>query len=515
MRSAYRTADREQLRAIRCAIYTRKSTDEGLDQEFNSLDAQREAGEAFVKSQAAEGWICLPDRYDDGGFSGGNLDRPAVKRLLADVEAGKVDCIVVYKVDRLSRSLLDFARMMGTLDQSNCSFVSVTQQFNTTHSMGRLTLNILLSFAQFEREIIAERTRDKMSAARKKGKWVGGHPFLGYDVDIQGRKLVVNPAEAEIVRAIFGLYLEKRSLLETVREINARGWERKRWLTRDNRLYGGGSWDKSNLYNLLTNIAYIGKVRYKGEIYAGEQAEILDEAIWHEAQTVLRRNGKLGGAGRPTEAVLRGILCCSHCDIAMIHTYTVKNRIRRYRYYVCLRAQKQGFDVCPNRSIPAAEVERFIADRIRCVGRDPGLLRETIAQVADLNRRKLATVERGAKEIGDEIRAIQAEIRRNLNDSAALADLGDRLRKAEQQFALKSAHAESIRSERVDEADLEAALGTFDPLWDSMATAEREKVLGLLLERVAYDGKQGTLAITFRPCGIRTLSARSTPPNTQ
>lgn len=498
MRNSNRTTSKEPLRAIRCAIYTRKSTEEGLEQEFNSLDAQREAGEAFVKSQAAEGWVCLPDRYDDGGFSGGNMDRPAVKRLMADIEAGKVDCIVVYKVDRLSRSLLDFSRMMSVLDQKNCSFVSVTQQFNTTHSMGWLTLNILLSFAQFEREIIAERTRDKMSAARKKGKWVGGHPFLGYDVDTQCRKLAVNEAEAEIVCSIYGIYLEKRSLLETVREINTRGWERKRWLTRNNRLYGGGPWDKNNLYNLLTNITYIGKVRYKGETYEGEQAAVLDEAIWHEVQTVLRRNGKTGGGGKPTEAVLRGILCCAHCKVAMIHTYTVKNQSRRYRYYVCMRAQKQGFDVCPNRSVPAAEVERFVVERIRAVGRDPSLLRETIAQVAAINRQKLATVESEAKDACGEILAIQSEIKRSFSDSSALADLGER-----------------IRAEKVDEGDLEAALGLFDPLWDSMAAAERERVLGLLLERIAYDGKQGMLAITFRPCGIRTLTAGSTQENAQ
>ena len=198
-----------ERKTVRCAIYTRKSTDEGLDQEFNSLDAQREAAEAFIKSQASEGWTALPDKYDDGGFSGGNMDRPAMKRLMADVEARKVDCIVVYKVDRLSRSLMDFSRVMETLERHGCSFVSVTQQFNTTHSMGRLTLNILLSFAQFEREIIAERTRDKMAAARKKGKWVGGHPILGYDIERPAGRLVVNAAEAEVVRSIFSTYREK------------------------------------------------------------------------------------------------------------------------------------------------------------------------------------------------------------------------------------------------------------------------------------------------------------------
>jgi site-specific DNA recombinase len=193
-------------KTIRCAIYTRKSTEEGLQQEFNSLDAQREASEAFIVSQKHEGWQVITDHFDDGGYTGGNMDRPALKRLLAAVEARSVDCIVVYKVDRLSRSLLDFARIIEIFDRNGVSFVAVTQQFNTTSSLGRLTLNILLSFAQFEREIISERTRDKMSAARRKGKWIGGHPVLGYDIDNKGGRIIVNPAEAEQVRTIFELY---------------------------------------------------------------------------------------------------------------------------------------------------------------------------------------------------------------------------------------------------------------------------------------------------------------------
>lgn len=210
--------------AIRCAVYTRKSTEEGLEQEFNSLDAQREAGENYVKSQVGEGWTLLPTQYDDGGFTGGNMDRPALKRLMADIAAGKIDVVVVYKVDRLSRSLLDFAQMMQTFEKYKVSFVSVTQQFNTATSMGRLVLNVLLSFAQFEREIISERTRDKIAATRRKGKWTGGWPILGYDVAPQGFKLVVNPAEAERVREIFKLNIEHGSPLPVVIELeNAAG----------------------------------------------------------------------------------------------------------------------------------------------------------------------------------------------------------------------------------------------------------------------------------------------------
>jgi DNA invertase Pin-like site-specific DNA recombinase len=210
-RTKPRSAPRAK-RAVRCAIYTRKSTEDGLEQEFNSLDAQRDAGENYIRSQVHEGWEIIPGHYDDGGFTGGNMDRPALRRLMADIEAGRVDCVVVYKVDRLSRSLLDFARMMETFEKYKVSFVSVTQQFNTASSMGRLVLNVLLSFAQFEREIISERTRDKIAAARRKGKWVGGMPLLGFDVDPRGSKLIVNDDEAARVRAIFELYLEGDSV---------------------------------------------------------------------------------------------------------------------------------------------------------------------------------------------------------------------------------------------------------------------------------------------------------------
>ncbi|HEV3443244.1 MAG TPA: recombinase family protein, partial [Gemmataceae bacterium] len=280
--------------AVRCAIYTRKSTEEGLQQEFNSLDAQRESGEAYIKSQAQEGWVCLPSRYDDGGFTGGNMDRPAVQRLLADIEAGKIDCVLVYKVDRLSRSLLDFAKMIETFDKYHVSFVSVTQQFNTATSMGRLVLNVLLSFAQFEREIISERTRDKIAAARRKGKWSGGLPILGFDVD--ATKLQVNDDEASRVRAIFQLYLEHQALLPVVQELERRGWVNKRWVTRKGIERGGKPFTKTSLHKLLTNVAYTGKVRYKKEIHDGEQTAIVDAMVWQHVQSMLARNGRTGGA---------------------------------------------------------------------------------------------------------------------------------------------------------------------------------------------------------------------------
>jgi len=274
---------------MRCAIYTRKSTEEGLDQEFNSLDAQRESAEAYILSQREAGWIASPERYDDGGYTGANLDRPALRRLLADMEAGRIDCVLVYKVDRLSRSLLDFARLTSEFDKRGVSFVSVTQQFNTTTSMGRLTLNILLSFAQFEREIVVERTRDKMAAARRKGKWVGGIPALGYDVAPGGGKLVINEEEARQVRAIFALYLEHGALLPVLGQIQERQWTKTGWTKKEGRCSLGRPYAIQDVLALLTNVTYVGKVRYQGQTYAGEQAAIVDEGVFQQAQVSLRK----------------------------------------------------------------------------------------------------------------------------------------------------------------------------------------------------------------------------------
>ena len=279
---------------MRCAIYTRKSSEEGLAQEFNSLDAQRESAEAYILSQRHAGWTALTEHYDDGGYTGANLERPGLQRLQSDMEAGRIDCVVVYKVDRLSRSLLDFSRLMGLFEKRDVNLVSVTQQFNTTTSMGRLTLNVLLSFAQFEREIIAERTRDKMSAARSKGKWVGGTPVLGYDVAPGGGKLVINEEEASQVRAIFALYLEHRALSPVVVEIQKRQWTTKRWTTKEGRLHPGRPFQRQDLVGLLGNVVYAGKVRYRGQMYSGEHAAIVEERVWARVRDMLQESGRSG-----------------------------------------------------------------------------------------------------------------------------------------------------------------------------------------------------------------------------
>lgn len=506
---------------VRCAIYTRKSTEEGLEQEFNTLDAQRESAEAYIKSQAHEGWVCLPDRYDDGGFTGGNMDRPAMQRLLADIEAGKVNCVVVYKVDRLSRSLLDFAKMMETFDKHRVSFVSVTQQFNTANSMGRLMQNVLLSFAQFEREIISERTRDKIAAARRKGKWSGGHPILGYDVQNPGSKLVVNEAEAAQVQAIFGLYLEHEALLPVVQELGRRGWTNKLWTTRKGQKRGGQQFTKTSLYNLLINVAYLGKVRYKDEVHVGEHAAIVSPEVWQQIQTLLQRNGRSGGAEVRNKfgALLKGLLRCAACNTAMSPSHSTKNGKTRYRYYVCCGAQKLGWQSCPTKSIPAGEIEQFVVDQIRSIGRDPMLIAETARQACRQATARWNELKTESRRLERELSGHHRELHRLVaigstgpgagERLARLADLQEQIRETERRLSEVRQEAERHGQSLIGEAEVSAVLAQFDLLWQTLSPHEQARVLQLLIERVDYDGREDLVSVTFRPTGIKTLFAET------
>jgi site-specific DNA recombinase len=496
---------------IRCAVYTRKSTEEGLAQEFNSLDAQREACEAYILSQRHEGWVALSNRYDDGGFTGGNMERPALQRLLADIDRGSVDCVVVYKVDRLSRSLLDFARIMGAFDKQGISFVSVTQQFNTTVSLGRLTLNILLSFAQFEREIIAERTRDKMSAARKKGKWVGGTPVLGYDIDPHGGTLLANQEEAQRIEAIFNLYLERRSLISVVGELNDRGWTTKQWTTRDGRQRRGVPFTKATLFRMLTNVLYSGRVNHKGTIYEGEHAAIVDPAVWNRVDQLLRHNGKTGGkdARNKHNALLRGLLYCEPCGKAMLHTFAAK-QTRRYRYYICLTAQQQGWKACPTKSVAANAIEESVVQQIRTLGADRCLAAAAFQKARGQNQARLAElqtdfqgVQRGARKDNQELARLSAGAGPSRLDR--MAELQERIRQADGRLEELADEIKELESDHIDEADFRAGLSAFDPVWNDMTTVEQTRLLSILVKRISLNGKTGRVAVEFRSEGLRQL----------
>jgi site-specific DNA recombinase len=431
----------ESSAEVPCGVYCRKSTEEGLDSTFSSMDNQREAAENYIRSQAHERWVCLPDRYDDGGFSGGSMDRPALKRLLADVESGKVRCVLVYRVDRLSRSLLDFSNMVATLDRHGASFVSVTEAFNTKTPVGRMTMNLMATFAEYERAVIRERTRDKMHAAKRKGKWVGGMLPLGYDLDSKNHRLVVNEKEAETVRTIYSLYADCQSLADTLEAMATRGIRSKRWTTLEDKSFGGGPWTKTRLSRLLSHPVYLGKVELRGTIYDGEQPAIVSEDLWHRVQGILRRNSRAGGRAvrNRHSALLRGILECGSCSNVLTHTYTRRHG-KLYRYYSHGPAKTK----CPTRNIPAAEVEAFVVERIQGIGRDPKLR----ALVLD-------------------------QMRTHTPD--------------------------------VDPAELAEVLQRFTPIWAALAPREQARALQLLVSRVVHDGERQTLSITFRPTNLGSL----------
>lgn len=479
---------------VRCAIYTRKSTEEGLSQEFNTLDAQRDAALSYIASQKSAGWVALPERYDDGGFTGGNIDRPALKRLLADIEAGKVDCVITYKLDRLSRSLLDFATLMAVFEKHGVAFVSVTQQFASNTSMGKLTLHILMSFAQFEREVIAERTRDKIAATRKRGIYILGKPVLGYDLvaappPFTGKRMVVNEREAEIVRAIFLAYLEHMSLLKVAKLCEERGWRTKAWTTTNGRAVGGMRFGKPEVSRLLRNTLYVGKVPHRQHLYDGEHKAIIDPDIFTAVQQQLKVASQTGGSGQATSAnPLRGLLRCKACNCSMnMSTVTRKGKKSAsvHRYYVCANASKRGRAACPCPSLPATDLEQFVLGQLK-----PLLTEDaTLAAVVEEARKQLAhAAHRRVEEL--------AGLREQLASQAANVgkDTAKERERTKRQITALQTRISADEARQIDEDEIVGAVESFDNLWTVMLPGEREELMKSMVERVEYDA--GSEAVT-------------------
>lgn len=351
--------------SLRCAIYTRVSTDHGLEQEFNSLDAQREAAEAYIKSQAHEGWQCLPAQYNDGGFSGGSIERPALQQILSDIQSGLIDIVVVYKVDRLTRSLADFAKLVELFDRCDVSFVSVTQAFNTTNSMGRLTLNVLLSFAQFEREVTGERIRDKIAASKKKGLWMGGVVPLGYRV--HERTLVPHEEHAALVRMLYTSYTECGSVHELKKQLDAHGCRLPVRTDRTGKRTGGGLFSRGHLYKILCNPVYLGEIVHKGQRYPGQHAALIDHFLWEAVQLKLAEQAQTFRNRRTSsDAIVMGRLFDDRGN-AMSPSYSQKGSIR-YRYYTSqalLQGRKDEAGSQPR--VPASELEQVVLDCLRAI----------------------------------------------------------------------------------------------------------------------------------------------------
>lgn len=386
---------------LNCAIYTRKSSEEGLEQEFNSLDAQREACEAYIASQKHEGWKALPDKYDDGGFSGGNMDRPGLKRLLADIDAGKVKIVVVYKVDRLTRALSDFAKIVEQFDKKGISFVSVTQQFNTTSSMGRLTLNVLLSFAQFEREVTSERIRDKISASKKKGMWMGGYPPLGYDVI--DKKLIINKEETKIIRLIYETYLRLGNVRLLKEELDRLKLGTKRSLNQKGQYRGGARFSRGGLYKLLANPLFKGMIFHKGKIYTGEHESAVSEALWQQVQEKLQANmfGHKSGRRTKSPCLLTGLIYDSGGN--RFSPARTHKKGKPYRYYVSQALLQYRSDQKPQVGrIPADEIEWIVRQEITNFLSDRKNISKTLG-ADSLDVRQVESLFHQAKLLSDKI----------------------------------------------------------------------------------------------------------------
>ena len=360
---------------VRCAIYTRKSTEEGLDMEFNSLDAQRESGKNYIASQKEKRWFCLPTHYDDGGYSGGNVERPALKQLLADIKAGKIDIVVVYKIDRLSRSICDFVELCKFFDEYNVSFVSVTQDINTHTSAGRMMLNILVTFAQYEREIIGERIRDKVAASKRKGKYCGGTPPMGYIVDRENnaKKLVVEPAEAAKVKQIFELYTKTGSASEVAAQLNEAGLTTAQWTSRNGRVHPGKKFDTQKIYQILKNPIYVGIIRHGEHDYPGEHKAIISQDLWEEAQLLLQTNTVSSNRLAKHITPLQGLVYCGYCGKRMTENYTSKRKVAHYRYYIC-KVNSRHNQYCALRTVPIPELEKLVVREISKLFMSPTLV---------------------------------------------------------------------------------------------------------------------------------------------
>ena len=431
----------------RCAVYCRVSSDERLDQSFNSNDAQKEAGHAFIKSQSHEGWIAVADDYDDGGFSGGNMERPALRRLMADIQMGKVDIVVVYKIDRLSRSLADFARMVDVFDRHRVSFSAVTQQINSATSMGRLMLNVLLSFAQFEREVTGERIRDKIAASKRKGMWMGGVPPLGYDVE--NRRLVVNEREAKIVRHIFQRFVELGSSTMLVKELRLDGVTSKAWTTQDGRVREGKPIDKSLVYKILNNRVYLGEIRHRDQWYAGKHPPIVERKLWDAVQAILAQNSRVRGNNTRARVpfLLKGIVVGID-GRALTPWSTRKKNGRIYRYYLPTRENKEHAGASGLPRLPAGELEAAVLEQMRRVLRASDM----VAGVA----------ERAAR----------------LDPS-------------------------------LDEAQVTVAMTRLDAIWDQLFPAEQQRIVRLLIDKVIVSPND--IEVRFRPNGIEVLALELRP----
>lgn len=451
----------------------------------------------------------IPTHYDDGGFTGANTDRPAFNRLITDVKAGLIDTVVVYKVDRLSRSLADFANIMELFDKHGVSFVSVTQYFDTSSSIGRMTLNILITFAQFEREMISERIRDKIASSRQKGKYMGGQPVLGYDVI--DKKLIVNENEKYQVQKIYDFYLNNSSLSKIMDTINDWGWTTKQWKTKRGRLAGGKPFNKQVLYTILKNPLYIGEIRHNDKIYDGEHEAIISQDIYDKVQSLLKKNNinQSNTNRKQMDSMLRGVLFCSSCGSRMAKTYTTKGA-KKYTYYTCLNAIKNGRDKCSNKSVPSVKLDEFVVNHIKDLATNPEFFSRFIEAFSKQKHTEIENIKSELKGLTVKLASYQIERDRmaldnKLPDIDALDRTRGQLENVSERIQFLEKKKNILLNTNVNAGEITVTLNKFFPVWDTLSLNEKNRIMDKLFDQILWDGNSESLDFHYNTLGLKLL----------
>ena len=471
-------SESSEVKITRCAVYTRKSTEKGLEQSYNSLDAQRESAENYIKSQKENGWRLIPEHYDDGGYSGGNTERPALKRLMEDIKAGGIDIIIVYKLDRLSRSLLDFMNLAEFFEQHNVSVISVTQDINTSTSSGRMMLNILMTFCQFEREILVERIKDKIAGAKRRGKFCGGVPILGYDVE--DKRLAINPEEAKLIMEIFTTYTKLGSGFDVARILNGKGCHTKSWTSKKGKFHPGRKFAPKDVYRVLNNPLYIGMVQHNGNVYDGEQEAIIDKKLWDKVQYLLQENSKCpsGESKNSLVSPFKGLLVCGYCGGAFGITYTKKQN-RHYMYYICIKDNDRAEHECPLRRFSTGDVDKIILRQLGRIFRTPSMLVKLYGELQERENVQQKELLGRQTELEAKMQSIREQIK-NGSDPVSLrkrfSELNNELNEVK--------NAISALGEVYSARDLTDACGSIDAIWEELFPAERYKLAHQLIDKI-------------------------------
>ncbi|MDF7824367.1 recombinase family protein [Pontiellaceae bacterium B12227] len=483
-------------------IYVRKSTDAGPDTEVNSLAVQQAAAESYIASQQHLGWTCT-GVYSDNNKSGATLERQGLQEVIRLVKAGEIKVVVIHRLDRISRSLIQFFELLALFEEHGVALVSVMQNINTEGAVGRLMLTVFMSFAEFERELIRDRVTERMHAARKMGRFIGGRPVLGYRIKAGGGELEPDELEALRVREIFVLYLELRSVKAVLRELNRRGWRNKKWVTKEGKVSGGSEFSTSGLHHLLTNPIYIGKVTLKGETFEGCHDGIVDPAVFSRVQKMLAENSVQKGSRKRNshDALLKGLLKCASCNTAFVHNYT-KKKNRMYRYYTCSNKRLNGAHACPSPSIPAGEIENLVAEQLLSIGTDPELQELVYQQLAETMEEKRTALEQQRKTAKRQLGRIEKELASSREFGAPeplIRHLEEKRKEAED--LLENAK-NIVRWRKPSRKGIAAVLRDMQGLWPSFNTGEKCAFVKALVNQIDYDAVEGNITLHFNDEGF-------------